>query len=780
VFGLLLLGAAACGDENNYYQVVSEEPPAPPPLDCSKRVYADQPVIGAHTDVTGKAVLTVDGKQFKDLSGDGKLDPYEDWRLLEICRALDLVSKMTVPQKVGLMSNASYLGTGTADGSIPDSVRDLIVVSHVRQALIRFGTRTGQELAVYLNAVQDLSESQPLGIPFLVNADPAHSISFSTAANGSNSLSAGTVLSHWPQTLGLGAINDQATTRLYGDTVRREFMAMGFRWQLGPMADLASEPRWGRIPGTFGSNGLAVANHVEACVEGFQGVGDGGLRNGIAATMKHFPGHGPNEDGKDSHTYAGRFNVYPGNNFAYHAIPFKAAIDVGVAATMPCYSIFKDQWDVDPLQVGAAFSKEMITDYLKDELGFTGMVTSDWGTMSMMPHGVEALTQPERAAMFVKAGSHQLGLDSFTIVQAAYDQGLLTEDEIEEAAGKILEMSFKLGMFENPYVDAAAAPAIVKSAESRTNGFEAQKKAIVLLKNREHTTVAASAAKYLPVGGARFTDANGNGTPDPGEYVCDTDGDGQVEVYYDGVVDGIVADPTKPDGVTDVFGEYDYTSAGGGVVLPVVAVASLAEADIAIIRIAARSGPRGDAGVPLSFDAPYTGDPTAPGFPPGASTADTGIVTALVDRNKVIDAFRVRDGWVDSTGATIAAAKPTLKIVLMMGMGRPGIVRPFVNGLTTLDETPGVPGSYPLVSSAANIRVDGLGGVDAFLVEFGAYDRAVLDFLFDVNAPTGFVYGTARLPLEIPSSDADVEAQFEDLPNDTWSPTYAVGAGMTY
>jgi beta-glucosidase len=755
-----------CGDEitNNYYETPKEEP-QPPALDCSKQVYTAQPTIGAHTSVTGKAVLTVGGLQFKDLNGNGSLDRYEDWRLLEICRAQDLVSKMNVRQKIGLMSNSSYLGTGTADGSIPTNVSDLIVNDHVRQALIRFGTRTAQELAVYLNNVQELCETQPLGIPFAVNADPAHSVSFQTQASGANTLSVPFVFSAWPQTLGLGAINDAAVTHLYGDTVRREFMATGFRWQLGPMADLASEPRWGRVPGTFGSNALSVANHVAACVEGFQGSADGTIRNGIAATMKHFPGHGANEDGKDAHTSAGRFIVFPGDNFLYHTIPFQAAIDVGVASAMPCYGIYKEQWEYDPLQVGAAFSREMITALLKEEMGFTGMVTSDWTTMSWTPWGVENLTQPQRAAMFVRAGSHQLGSDSYTIVQDAYDLGLLTEDEIDEPALKILEMSFKLGLFENPYVDAAAAPTIAKSAENRLAGLEAQKKAVVLLRNREHSSTSATAPKYLPV---------------VGDATRDADGDGTVEVYYDGVVDSIVADPARPDGLEDVLGGYDYTSTGGGTALPVVAVTSLADADIAIIRIAARNGPRGDAGVPLSYDAPYTGDPTTPGFPPTNPTPDTGITTALVDRNKVIDAFRVRDGYRNSAGEAVPAARPTLKIVLVLSMSRPSIVRPFVNGLTTLDETPGQPGSYPLVSNPANIRTDGLGGVDAFLVDFGAFDRAVLDFLFNANEPPGWKYGTARLPLEIPSSDPEVEAQFEDLPNDSWSPTFTAGAGMTY
>jgi beta-glucosidase len=715
---------------------------------CTQKVYSEQPTIGVDT----KGILTVDGLKFKDSSVDGQLDRYEDWRYLEVCRARDLIAKMTVEQKVGLMSEGSTIGGGTADGVLPDSAIERITEQHVRQALIRLGQRTARELAIYLNNVQKLCEAQPLGIPFVVTADPVHGIGQSTnATTGVQTLSLPTVVSPWPYPLGLGAINDVAVTRQYGDMVRQEFKGMGFRWQLGPMADLGTEPRWARVQNVFGENAFHVAKHVKACVSGFQGVGDGGLRNGIAATMKHFPGAGANDDGKDSHRPYGKWNVYPGDMFEYHSIPFQAAIDVGVAAVMPCYSIFKDQMEYDPEQVGAAFSRGLITNYLKQTLGFSGMVTSDWGTMGgNSAHGVEAMTQPERAAKFVTAGSHQLGSDSHTLVQAAFDQGLLSEADIDGAAVKILEMSFKLGIFENPYVDPEAAAA-VRSPENRGNGFIAQKKAIVLLKNREHSTTSNQGARYLPIGD-----------------VADVNNDGFVAVYYDGVTDGLAGS----DYLDDLFGPYDYAGATAG--KPIVAVASPAHADIAVLRITARKGTYFglDAGVPLGFDTPFPG-----------LMSDGGAAAAVKDRDKVIDLLRIRDGWTDALGAQVAAANPNLKIVLVMHMDRPGIVKPFVNGLKTLDETEGVPGSYPLVSDPANIRSDGLGGVDAFLVDFGAVDRALLDVLFNRNLPTvpeGYRYGTARLPMEIPSSDAEVDAQFEDVPADSWNATYILGSGSSY
>jgi beta-glucosidase len=769
-------------------------PGPPPPEDCTVMANASkaQPTLGfspARPLGTGgapytyddqgtvkevpyvqKAAITVNALQFRDMNANGTLDKYEDWRYSPYCRAVDLVGKMTVQQKIGLMSEGGTVGSGTTDGVLSSGAVQSIAGDSRRQALIRLGSRSAQELAVYLNNVQAMCEGLPLGIPFVITTDPSHGFGMSTnATTGVQTLGASGVVSPWPYPLGLGAINDKVVTRQYGDAVRHEFMAMGFRWQLGPMADLGTEPRWARVQNVFGENAYHVAKHVQACVEGFQGVGDGGLENGIAATMKHFPGAGANEDGMDSHSRPGKFNVYPGGAFEYHQISFQAAIDAGVAAVMPCYSIFKGQTNYDPEQTGAAFSKGLITDYLKNVMGFSGMVTSDWGTMAGTPWGVEALTQPERAARFRKAGSDQLGNDSHTIMQAAYDQGLLTGDEIDGAAVKILEMSFKLGIFENPYTDAAAAPTIARSQGNLQAGFEAQKKAIVLLRNYNSQ---GSNPRYLPINGTRYRDANSNGAPDVGEYHCDTNGDGTVAIYYDGVTDGL----TGTDIYSPLFLDYDYASAAAAPAIAVTSVATAAEADIAVLRITARKGTYFglDAGVPLSFDAPF----------PGAQT-DNGYAAAVKDAHKVIDLFRVRDGYTDSTGAAVAATNPNLKIVLVMHMDRPGIVKPFINGLRTLDETPGVPGSYPLVSDEANVNPTTVtastptakAGVEAFLVEFGAYDRALLDFLFAKNPLTGWTYGMARLPMEIPARDMEVDEQFEDLPADTLSPTFALGAG---
>jgi beta-glucosidase len=728
-----------------------------------------------------KAEITVDGLRFRDLNASGTLEKYEDWRYSDVCRAKDLATRMTVPQKVGLMSEGSTIGGGSADGVLTQGAVNSIALDHRRQSLIRFGSITPAQYATYLNNVQALAEGLPLGIPFVITADPVHSISTCTNAtsgaqtmcgnNGSGNPTA--QVSHWPQPFGLGAANNTDLTFQFGDTIRQEFKAMGFRWQLGPMADLATEPRWSRVQNTFGENAHHVAKHVKAEIEGFQGGrGNGGLRNGIAATMKHFPGAGPDEDGKDSHSAPGKFNVFPGGMFEYHTIPFKAAIEAGSAAVMPCYSIFKvPAWD--PEQVGAAHSDALIKDYLKATLGFDGMITGDWGAAGGSGWGLEMFTGAEKAASYVKAGSHQLGSDSHTLVQAAYDQGLLSEADIDGAAVKILEMSFKLGIFENPYSDPAAAAATVRSEALMRAGFDAQKKALVVLRN-----AGATNAGRIPISQTRFADSTGgNGAPDVGEFGSDANDDGQIAVWFDGVVDAL--NGTDQYSVFPSFLDYDYRAAGAGTAgqagfaLPIVQAASAVDADIAVVRINARKGSYFglDAGVPLSFDGAF----------PGASN-DGSLAVGMRDRNRVIDLFRIRDGYTNAAGEAVAATNANLKIVLVVHLDRPAILKPFVNGLTTLDEIAGQPGTYPLVSNAANVNATVSGsnahqGVDTLVADFGAYDRAILDFVFARNPIQGWTYGAARLPVELPSSDAAVEGQYEDVPADSLAPTYALGAG---
>ena len=178
------------------------------------------------------------------------------------------------------------------------------------------------------------------------------------------------------------------------------------------------------------------------------------------------------------------------------------------------------------MQIPSGFSTELVTGLAKETLGFTGMVTGDWGTATGQAFNMEMLTAAERAALWLDAGSHQYGSDSNAGFQQAFDQGLVTQAQIDETAAKILEMTFKLGAFENPYVDLAATANEARSAANRTDGFESMKKAIVILKNADHAD--RRRVRYLPINGTRYADKAGGttGAPDVGEFACDTNGNG--------------------------------------------------------------------------------------------------------------------------------------------------------------------------------------------------------------------------------------------------------------
>jgi beta-glucosidase len=750
---------------------------------------------------TQKSAITVDGRQFRDLNHNGTLERYEDWRYRPICRARDLVTRMTVRQKTALMQETSNVGAGTTTGVLEQTAVN-VLADEMRAALVRYSANLGpQEYATYTNSMQAMCEGSALGIPFIITGDPGNFVTQSTSGAGAQSLAINPALSQWPNPAGLGAINDAAISFAYGDAVRKDLMGMGFRWQLGPMVDIATEPRFGRVITMLGENGPAVTKHAREIVLGFQ-AGRDGLAGGIAATVKHFPGTGPEEEGKDSHGYRGKYNVYPAGMFDYHLEPFRAVIDAGAASVMPAYSIEKGILDWNPEQVGTAFSHGMITRLLKQELGFDGMITSDWGLIEgfcaigiCSPHGVEGLTYSERAALFIKAGNHQLGFDRYQHILNAYNEGLLDDADIDGAAEKVLEMSFKLGIFENPYTDSAHA-ALARSAETMQAGFDAQKKSIVLLKNNSAARLPISQTRYanlttLPNGQPGTPNA-----PDVGEFGSDTNRNGTIEVFYDGVLDALNGTDRYSAAPISLMDDYDYRAAGSGTpgtagfALPIAAAASAATADIAVLRITARNGAQNgyDRGVPLSFDGLY------PGFDNDGSRAG-----ATADARKVIDLFRIRDGYTMADGTFVGPTNSSLRIVLVLHMLRPAIVRPFVWGLRTLDERPGclytgggaagLELCYPVVSDEANVNRSDVNtttptahaGVDVFLVDFGAYDRALLDVLFNQHVPTtptGYVYGMARLPQEIPNSDEAVNAQLEDAPADSLQPTYVIGSGM--
>ena len=314
----------------------------------------------------------------------------------------------------------------------------------------------------------------------------------------------------WPQPLGLAAIGDAELTRQFGDTVRREYLAVGIRESLAPQADLATEPRWTRIAGTFGEDAALASTMVQAYVTGVQG-GMGGLTpSSVISVVKHWAAYGAAVDGWDSHNFYGRAARVDAGSFAYHLTPYRGAFLAHVGGVMPSYSVLEGAavhgHTLEP--VGAGFSHQMLEDLLRKDYGFDGVVLSDWritydckqlcrdgapaGTKPIlanagMPWGVEDLTRAERFAKAINAGVDQIGgTEEADLIAVDVRNGLISEARIREAAERVLLQKFQLGLFENPYVDEKQAAIIAGNAAFTHDGEAAQARAVVLLQGPQH------------------------------------------------------------------------------------------------------------------------------------------------------------------------------------------------------------------------------------------------------------------------------------------------------
>lgn len=471
-----------------------------------------QPQIGSRV----APLLRQDGLTFRDLNKNGRLDPYEDWRLPVERRVEDLLSRMTLEEKTGLMFHASIQGAMGPNGEVTDRMgsfggggrepavqptgvvrairgrmnpynvepvdaapaRELILKRGIRWAVIRPGNEAPEVTAKFINGLQEIAEGSRLGIPMVPSDNPRSGIrrtvmGVEMGPAGSAARQAGP--SRWPGQLGLAAIGDPAAVRQHAEITSRELRAMGIRALLGPMADIATEPRWSRISGTFGEDGEWTARLVREFVEGFQGRELG--PDSVLTVTKHFPGDGPVKDGYDPHSSYGKWTIYPANQFDYHLAPFRAAIEAGTGAIMGGYMIpaGKDT-------VGVNFSKAMITDLLRGRLGFQGVVVTD--SLRSMPWGVEHLSQKDRHKTMVLAGVDQILSDNDPkYVLECVREGSISEERITASARRILRATFQLGLFENPYVDPDKAREIVGRDEYVKAGYLAQVRSVVLLKN---------------------------------------------------------------------------------------------------------------------------------------------------------------------------------------------------------------------------------------------------------------------------------------------------------
>ena len=497
------------------------------------------PALG-YSPQSGVKILTIDGYAFKDLNQNDSLDAYEDWRLAAQERAADLASKLSVEEIAGLMLYSSHQSvpmvshmgfgestyggksfeeSGAKPSDLSDDQKKFLRDDHLR-AVLMTGVESPEVAARWNNNMQAYVEALDHGIPANTSSDPRHEAKATTEYNAG----AGGQISLWPTSLGLAATFDPQLVYRFGEIASEEYRALGIATALSPQVDIATDPRWTRFSGTFGEDPQLATDMAQAYCDAFQTTPDAtgwGLKS-VNAMVKHWYGYGAQEGGRDSHLASGKYAVYPGKNLAMHkrsfvegAFHLKGGTEMA-SAVMPIYSIL---WSQDPSgeNMGGSYSRWLIQEQLRDEAKFEGVVCTDWGTTKDMkvldsprggkPWGAEALTETERHYKILQAGVDQFGGNNEIgpVLEAyqmwAKEQGEASARErFELSARRLLLNVFRVGLFENPYLDPAESQKIVGNPDFMKEGYEAQLKSVVMLKNHANQTLPVKEKKkvYVP------------------------------------------------------------------------------------------------------------------------------------------------------------------------------------------------------------------------------------------------------------------------------------------
>ncbi|MBF7092505.1 glycoside hydrolase family 3 C-terminal domain-containing protein [Flavobacterium sp. ALJ2] len=694
---------------------------------------------------SGVKILTINGKKFKDLNKNGKLDKYEDWRLPADERAKDLASKMSVEQIAGLMlysrhqslpAGVSGYNSGTYNGKVfpesnakaydlADQQKAFLQEDNLRHVLIT-NVESPEVAALWNNKMQAFVEGIGLGIPSNTSTDPRHIANVTSEFNAG----AGGTISMWPDGLGMAATFDPKIVEQFGEIAAKEYRALGIATALSPQIDLGTEPRWYRISMTFGESPSLTRDMGRAYIDGFQTsygkdeIKDGWGYKSVNAMVKHWPSGGAEEGGRDGHWAYGKFAVYPGNNLQQHIDPFvNGAFKLKgktskASAVMPYYTITFDQDKKYNENVANGYSKYIITDLLRDKYGYDGVVCTDWlitgdegktpNVFAGKPWGVENLSIVDRHYKAIIAGVDQFGGNNDKKpVLAAYEIGVKEYGEsfmrarFERSAVRLLKNIFRVGLFENPYLNIAETKEVVGNSKFMEAGYDAQLKSIVLLKNKASILpLKEKKTVFIPkIYTASTKDWWGVGSTPKLEYPVNLE---LVEKYYNVTDEPSKADfaivfVTSPKSLEDGYDLKDRTNGSNGYV-PI----SLQYGTYTATEARAKSIAAGDQVI----------DPT---------------ITDRTYKNKTVTAANTMD------------LRTILDTKDMMG-DKPVIVS--------------VTASKPMIFREFESQVDGI------VLNFGVSAQAVLDIISGKTEPSGL------LPVQMPANMETVEKQFEDVPFD--------------
>lgn len=710
----------------------------------------DNGVTLGYSPTSGVKILTIEGKKFKDLNKNGKLDKYEDWRLSVDERANDLAQKMSLEQIAGLMLYSKHqaiplndkgFGSGKYNGKpftesgvkpwiLSDEQKIFLKKDNLRHILIT-SVQSPEIAARWNNQMQAFVEGIGLGIPGNTSSDPRHSGQATGNTKAEFNAGSGGEISIWPDGLGLAATFDPSIIRKFGNIASQEYRALGITTALSPQIDLGTEPRWYRIYMTFGESPELSADMARAYIDGFQTstgkdeISDGWGYKSVNAMVKHWPSGGPEEGGRDAHWAFGKFAVYPGNNFDMHLRPFtEGAFKLDgktskASAVMPYYTISYNQ-SKDKSNYANGFNKYIINDLLREKFGYDGVLCTDWmitanegktpDEFQGKPWGVENKTIAERHYIALMAGMDQFGGNNvIEPVLNAYKMGVKEHGKtymrkrFEQSAVRLLKNIFRLGLFENPYLDPQESAKIVGNPEFMQAGYEAQIKSIVLLKNKGKVLpIKKRKTVFIPKNYYPSTkDWWGNWSRPNLDYPIDLE---LVKKYYN-----VTDIPEKAD-FSIVFVSSPYSNNDGG------------GYDI-------NDRKRGGNGyVPISLQ--YNSYTAIDARSHSIAAGDPVIDPSIKDRSYKGKTVNVSNA---SDLSTILSTKNQMgdkPVIVVVNINRPMVFNEFEN------------------------QVEGIIG------RFGIGEQAILDIISGKFEPSGL------LPLQMPANMSTVEKQKEDVPFD--------------
>lgn len=723
---------------------------------------------------SGLQIIQEDGYAFKDLNRNNLLDQFEDWRVDSDTRAADMVKEIPVEQMMGMKMNPFGLGSVNAD-ALDDAIKNSLNIGY-RQLRAPGANTTGRVKAAWNNLVQEYIETLDsiVCIPAVWIADPR----------------SGDV-SEWPSNLAMAATFDPEVGAEYGRLMSEEWRAMGISMQVATQMDLATEPRWKRISGTFGEDPALSMDMARAVINAWQstydtaGIDLGWGVHSVNNQMKHWPGDGAAEGGRESHTRDGAYNVFPGGQFFTHLLPFVACMELPgktktVSAAMTNFSvgIEADGSPVGGERVASSYSPYKINKVLRGMYGWDGYILTDFSIITGKNFGMEDKTPAECMLAILEAGCDAFGGEGRSgqkdvdVAMEAWKLGVQKHGEeamnemMRHSTERILRTHFNIGIVDNPYLSLETAEKVPNNAGHNAAGYKAMLKSVVMLKNSGGIIHKASPETgkptvYIPMVYTAATSGRG-ARPATAAPAFDPEAAGE---YFNVVTDRLAA---KLSGPKD--------DQGNPTVLPKDIIrassAEIAKCDFALVRMTS----------------PQNGNPTYMGF--GGITTDgekyTYLPISLQYRPYTANSEFVRKESLGGDMIEVTETSPEgygdLKTKVRENrsyFGKTAIIR----NESDLDLVLRIASAADKVIVAMNMSNPMVfkefeSKVDAILVGFGgdrsSYlpDKAFLEIIAGQAEPSGL------LPLQMPADMETVEAQFEDVPRDM--KCHADSDGNTY